>query len=130
LLEVLGGAGMGVDGSGGEYGDGEEGGGEGEEGGEGEAQGGFSDLLADAILKRPESICGGSFRSAKREKEKARAEDVGGSGSGRKDEARERYMRDGDGDGDADDDGWIRNTSSSLNGFKKPMASVSVGDEG
>ena len=143
LVDILGASGIVGDDSRGGYGDGGDGDddgadrGEDDEDEEGDGGGEFSDLLADAIFKRPESICGGSFR-AKREKakEKGKVVDVGGSGTrgGRKDEGRALDIREINGDGDGDDDGWIKpgDTSMSSNDLKKPMASMSVGesDEG
>lgn len=64
----------------------------------------FSGLLADAILKRPESIRGGRFRAAKQEKEKGKSsEDVGA------------IVEERQGEVNLNDDGWIRETNPPVN---------------
>lgn len=65
----------------------------------------FSGLLADAILKRPESMRGGKFRAAKQENEKGKSGDDGGAIGEEK-----------RGEVNLNDDGWIRETNPPVNG--------------
>lgn len=69
----------------------------------------FSGLLADAILKRPESIRGGNFRAAKQEKEKGKS---GGSANARGGEEKRGEVNLNEGE----DDGWIKETNPPVNG--------------
>jgi hypothetical protein len=89
-------------------------GGEGEEEEEGEGEEEFSDMLADAILKRPESIRGRSFRRKDNSRGKVvTGVGVNGTGSGavggmKKIEGEADVGGGGAGEEDENEDGWIR----------------------
>lgn len=75
----------------------------------------FSGILADAILKRPESIRGGSSRVAKRVKENAATED-GSDGGGMGKSLRKADVNLNEVDTKEGEDGWIRGAPVHTNG--------------
>jgi hypothetical protein len=101
-------------------GDGEEGGDEDEEDEEDEEEE-FSNVLADAILKRPESIRDGSLRTMKRD---GRGKTVNGHVNAVESSQKGEVKLDGDGDGEPEEDedghgdGWIREPFSNTSRLK------------
>jgi len=90
-----------------------EGSGDGDAEGEDKEEEGFSGMLADAILKRPESIRDGSFRSMRKDS-RGKLANGNGNAVGGVNKGEINLNEDGDSGGereedeDRDGDGWIR----------------------